>query len=125
MEAVRINFQFAVWLSVLGGLWVLFHPEWVFPELVMRLYGHVNLSFMAVVFVLVAVQVWLGWFHYSRPDYRPVLFMGGLWLVAALATGLFSSLTQLPVRLWLPAGLVYFGLSQLAEAWRRLKCARG
>ncbi len=122
MGWVKRNFQLSVWLAVGGGLLVLFHPEWVFPELVMRLYGHVNLSLMAVVFVLVAVQVWLWLFHPSQKDFRPVLFMGGLWLVAALLAGVFSSLAQLPLRPWLPIGLVYLGVSQLAEAWRRFKC---
>jgi hypothetical protein len=120
MEWVRLNFQLSVWLAVGGGLLVLFHPEWVFPELVMRLYGHVNLSLMAVVFVLVALQVWL-WLFSSQEDFRPVLFMGGLWLVAALLAGVFSRLAQLPLRAWLPVALVYLGISQLAEAWRRVK----
>lgn len=119
MQAVRLNFQLSVWLSVLGGLWILFNPEWVFSKAVMQYYGHVNLSFMALLFCLVAVQVWLWWFHYAKPDYRPAAFMGGLWLAAALGGWLFSAATHLPLRPFLLIGLVYLGLAHLAEAWRR------
>lgn len=125
MEAVRINFQLAVWLSMVGGGLLLFNPEWIFPEIVMRYYGHVNLSFMAVMFFLVAVQVWLWLFYYRQPDYRPVLFMGGLFLAAALGTGLYASATHVPVRVILPLGLVYCGLSHLAEAYVRFRAQAG
>ncbi len=125
MEAVRINFQVAVWLSMVGGLGLLFNPEWVFPETVMRYYGHVNLSFMAPIFFLVAVQVGLWLFYYRKPDYRPVLFMGGLFLAAALGAGLYARVTHLPVRAILPLGLVYCGLSHLAEAYVRFRAQAG
>lgn len=121
MQAVRINFQLAVWLSVLGGLWLLFNPKWVFSEEVMRYYGHVNLSFMAPIFFLVALQVWLWLFHYPKPDWRPVAFMGGLFLAAAAGVWLFCEVTNLPVRPFLPLGLIYCGLSHLAETYRRFK----
>ncbi|MCX8048468.1 MAG: hypothetical protein N3A55_02255 [Methylohalobius sp.] len=119
MKKVRINFQLAVWLSVLGGLLLLFNPKWVFSKQVMDYYGHVNLVFMAPIFFLIALQVWLWLFYYSTPDWRPVAFMGGLFLLAAAGVGLFYAATNLPVRLFLPLGLVYCGLSHLAEAYRR------
>jgi hypothetical protein len=121
MQAVQINFQLAVWLSVLGGLLLLFNPQWVFSEEVMRYYGHVNLSFMALIFFLAALQVWLWLFHYAKPDWRPVAFMGGLFLAAVIGVWLFCEVTNLPVRPALPLGLVYCGLSHLAETYRRFK----
>ncbi len=121
MEAVRVNFQIAVWLSVLGGAGLLFNPQWVFPEEVMRYYGHVNLSFMAPIFFLLALQVWLWLFHYGKPDYRPVGLMGGLLLAAAVGAWLFCEVTNLAVRPFLPLGLIYCGLSHLAESYRRFK----
>lgn len=121
-RAIRINFDFAVLFSVIGGMLILFKPDLIFPE-IMQIYGPLIRNLRLIGFYLVASQSLLWAFRYRRNGYLEALFMGGLLLLVAVGIPFYSKVNELPVSYSFILGLAYCGLSQImyfAAAYMRL-----
>ncbi|HEB78611.1 MAG TPA: hypothetical protein ENI90_08795 [Methylothermaceae bacterium] len=111
-QAIALNFFLAVLISILGGIAVLMQPELVFPEWI-HILGPTARNLLLVVFYLVAIQALLLVFRYRNQGYLEALFMGGLFLLAAVGMPWYSEINEIPLSIPLILGLVYCGVSHL------------
>jgi hypothetical protein len=108
-----VNFQFSVWLTIIGGILLFNNPEWFFddPE---SLYGPLknNLLIVLVYFVISELACWF--LLYSRKSERyEALLMGGIFILVAGGMKFYASVNMLPLADGLPIALAYIGISHL------------
>lgn len=110
---VSINFQFSVWLTIIGGILLFNNPEWFLddPE---NLYGPIKNNLLIVLVYLVVSQLAFWFLRYTRKTERyEALLMGGILALVAGGMKFYASVNMLPLADWLPIALVYISLSHL------------
>jgi len=110
---VSINFQFSVWLTIIGGILLFNNAEWFFddPE---NIYGPLKNNLLIVLVYLVISQLAFWFLRYTRKTERyEALLMGGIVILVAGGMKFYASVNMLPLADWLPIVLAYIGLSHL------------
>ncbi|MBP1149744.1 MULTISPECIES: hypothetical protein [unclassified Methylocaldum] len=111
-RAITLNFHFAVWLSILGGIAVLGNLNLVIPE-AEGFYGPMRNNLFIVVGYLLISQIVLWYFRYRRGSRIEALLMGLIFLLTAGGVELYAMLNDLPISQIFVFALVYLGASHI------------
>ncbi|MGX2039405.1 hypothetical protein ACWJKU_04625 [Methylocaldum sp. MU1018] len=111
-RAVTLNFRFAVWLSILGGIAALSDLGLVIPD-AEGFYGPLRNNLFIVVGYLLISQTALWYFRYRRGNRTEALLMGLIFLLTAGGAEFYALLNDLPIRQAFILVLAYLGLSHI------------
>lgn len=111
-RAISLNFRFAVWISILGGILVLSNFSLVVPDAA-AFYGPMRNNLFVVVGYLVISQIVLWYLRYRRGSRNEALLMGLVFLLTAGGVAFYALLNELPISSPFIPALVYLGLSHI------------
>ncbi|WP_434148091.1 hypothetical protein ACR2R6_12670 [Methylocaldum gracile subsp. desertum] len=111
-RAITLNFHFAVWLSILGGIAVLGNLNLVIPE-AEGFYGPMRNNLFIVVGYLLISQIVLWYFRYRRGSRIEALLMGLIFLLTAGGVELYAMLNDLPISQIFVFASVYLGAAHI------------
>jgi hypothetical protein len=111
-RAVALNFRFAVWLSILGGIAALSNLNLIIPD-TEGLFGPLRNNLFIVVGYLLISQLMLWYFRYRRGSRIEALLMGLIFLLTAGSTAFYAMLNDLPISQIFILALVYLGMSHI------------
>lgn len=115
---IALNFQLSVWLSIIGGIFLINRGELFFAD-ASSLYGPLenNLIMAAAYLVLMQLAAW--WARYTR-RFRlrlETLLMGFVFLGVSGGLQIYAQANQLPIPDWLTQACLYVAFSHLLYFW--------
>ena len=82
-KLIAFNFQFAVWLSIVGGIAALNYPDFIVPDND-GMYGPLRNNFLIVIGYLVFSQLGLWFFRYLKGSRIEALIMAYTFFATAV-----------------------------------------
>lgn len=107
---VRSNFHFSVWLSIIGGIMVFKHTDWIIlnPE---ELLGPVENNLIIMGGYISLNQLLFFFWLYLRDGRLPALLMGMLFFLIAGGSWFYADVNGIPLNEYFPLVCLYLGIS--------------
>ncbi|SMF93815.1 hypothetical protein SAMN02949497_1107 [Methylomagnum ishizawai] len=109
-KLVSFNFHFAVWLSILGGIAVINHPDFIVPD-DDGMYGPLLNNFLVVIGYLVFSQLGLWYFRYLKGSRIEALIMAYTFFATAVGAKFYGMVNNLPVSDAFVMAMAYLAVS--------------